>query len=126
MEENAKVKGTQKVGGAGKRKNEGGSAASALPSFVPLYFRVRTFSIQWTRLSRSLEQATEGITSDYMLTIVNPESDAHSSFVNVVTVPLNVANAGKILRQCCPASSTQYREWPLKVKYRLLQQDVHL
>ena len=88
MQENAKVKGTRKVGAAGKRKNEGGYAASALSSFLPLYFRLRTFSIQRTRLSRSLEQASEGITSDSMLTIVKPESDAHPSFVNVVTVPL--------------------------------------
>ena len=34
-----------------------GSAAPALPSFLPFYFRVRAFSIQRTRLSRSLEQA---------------------------------------------------------------------
>ena len=27
-----------------------------LPSFLPFYFRVRAFSIQWTQLSRSLEQ----------------------------------------------------------------------
>ena len=81
MGENAKVKGTRKVSAAGKRKNEGGSAASALPSFLPLYFRVRTFSIQRTaRLSRSLEKASESITSDSMLTVVNPESDAHPSF----------------------------------------------
>ena len=127
MGENAKVKGTRKVSAAGKRKNEGGSAASALPSFLPLYFRVRTFSIQRTRLSRILEQASEGITSDSMLTIVNPEFDAHPSFVNVVTMPLNRANAGKILSVALPhIACTQYREWPLKVKYRLLQQDVHL
>ena len=42
MGEDAKEKGTRKVGGAGKR-------------FRPFYFRV--FSIQRTRLSRSLEQA---------------------------------------------------------------------
>ena len=34
-----------------------GSAAPALPSFLQLYFRVCAFSIQRTRLSRSLEQA---------------------------------------------------------------------
>ena len=102
MGENAKVKGTRKVSEAGKRKNKGGSAASALPSFLPLYFRVRTFSVQRTRLSRSLEQASEGITSDSMLTTVNPESDAHLSFVNVVTMPLNMANAGKILSVALP------------------------
>ena len=33
-----------------------GSAAPALPSFLPFYFRVCAFSIQRTRLSRSLEQ----------------------------------------------------------------------
>ena len=57
---------TRKVGGAGKRKEEGRekerepviiSAAAPLPSFLPFYFRVFAFSIQWTRLSRSLEQA---------------------------------------------------------------------
>ena len=32
------------------------SAAPSLPSFLPFYFRVRAFSIQRTRLSRSLEQ----------------------------------------------------------------------
>ena len=46
--------------------------------------------------------ASEGITSDSMLTIVNPESDAHLSFVNVVTMPLNMANAGKILSVALP------------------------
>ena len=35
-----------------------GSAARALPSFLPFYFGVRTFSIRRTRQSRSLEQAT--------------------------------------------------------------------
>ena len=35
-----------------------GSAAPALPSFLPFYFRVCAFSIQRTRLSRSLEQAS--------------------------------------------------------------------
>ena len=35
------------------------SAATALPSFLPFYFRVCAFSIQRTRLSRSLEQATD-------------------------------------------------------------------
>ena len=48
------MKGTQKVGGAGKRK-----VALPLPSFLPLFFffRVHSFSFQRTRLSRSLEQA---------------------------------------------------------------------
>ena len=55
--EDAKEKGTRKVGGAGKRKKEGRDAAPALPSFLPFYFRVCAFSIQRTRLSRSLEQA---------------------------------------------------------------------
>ena len=41
----------------GKRKGERASAAAALPSFLRLYFRVCAFSIQRTRLSRSLEQA---------------------------------------------------------------------
>ena len=34
-----------------------GSAAPSLPSFLPFYFRLRAFSIQRARLSRSLEQA---------------------------------------------------------------------
>ena len=34
-----------------------GSAAPSLPSFLPFYFRVRAFSIQRARLSRSPEQA---------------------------------------------------------------------
>ena len=52
--EEAKVKGTRKVGGVGKREKE----APALPSFLPFYFRVRAFSIQrpdylraWNRLN---------------------------------------------------------------------------
>ena len=44
--EDAKEWGTRKVGGAGKRK-----------SFLPFYFRVCAFSIQRTRLSKSLQQA---------------------------------------------------------------------
>ena len=35
-----------------------GSAAPALPSFLPFYFRLRAFSIQQARLSWSLEQAS--------------------------------------------------------------------
>ena len=35
-----------------------GSAAPALPSFIPFYFRLHSFSIQQAQLSRSLEQAT--------------------------------------------------------------------
>ena len=54
--EDAKVKGTRKVAGAGKCKKE--AAAFPLPSFLPFYFRVRTFSIKRTPLSRNLEQAT--------------------------------------------------------------------
>ena len=55
--EDAKIKGTRKVGGAGKRKKGRdrqmitGSPAPSLPSFFPCYFRVCTFSIQRTRLS---------------------------------------------------------------------------
>ena len=56
--EDAKEKGTRKVGGVGKRKGERASAVPALLSFLPFYFRVCAFSIQRTRLSRSLEQAT--------------------------------------------------------------------
>ena len=61
-----KVKGARKIGGAGKKEKEGRGlglglglelTARSLPSFLPFYFRVRTFSIQRTRLSRSLEQA---------------------------------------------------------------------
>ena len=47
--EDAKAKGTQKVGGRETRKKE----APTLPSFLPFC----TFSIQQTRLYRSLEQA---------------------------------------------------------------------
>ena len=46
--EDAKEKGRQKVGGAGKRKRK---------SFHLFSFRVCLFSIQQTRLSQSLEQA---------------------------------------------------------------------
>ena len=52
--EEAKVKGTRKVGGAGKK---GRVRAPSLSSFLPFYFRVRAFSIQRARLSRSLEKA---------------------------------------------------------------------
>ena len=40
-----------------------GSAARDLPSFLPFYFLVCTFSIQRTRLSRSLEQAKQDVVS---------------------------------------------------------------
>ena len=43
-----------------------------------------------------------GISSDSMLTITNPESHVHLSFVNVVTMPLNMANAVKILSVALP------------------------
>ena len=49
----------EKLAGREKgRERERASAAPALPSFLPFHFRVCTFSIQRTRLSRSLEQAT--------------------------------------------------------------------
>ena len=41
----------------GKRKGERSSATLALPIFLPFYFHVCAFSIQWTRLFRSLKQA---------------------------------------------------------------------
>ena len=79
--EDAKVKGTQKVGGAGKRKKEGPFLSlvssrfffvcflfSFLFSFLFCFFHGRTFSIQRTLLSRSLEhtKAEEGLpTSDF-------------------------------------------------------------
>ena len=47
--EDAKEKGTRKVGGAEK---------TVLPSFLPFYFRFCAFTIQRTRLSQSLEQVT--------------------------------------------------------------------
>ena len=46
--------------------------------------------------------ARGGITSDSMLTITNPESHAYPSFVNVVTMPLNMANAVRILSFALP------------------------
>ena len=103
MEENAKVKRTRKVSAARKRKNEGGSALllSPVSSRYIFVFALSQFSGPGY-LDRSLEQSSEGITSDSMLTIVNPESDAHLSFVNVVTMPLNMAKAGKILSVTLP------------------------
>ena len=50
--EDAKERGTRKVSGEGK-------------SFLPFYFRVCAFSIQRTRLSRSLEQAILSCTTLY-------------------------------------------------------------
>ena len=47
-------------------------------------------------------QARAGITSDSMLTVTNPESHAHPSFVNVVTMSLNVANAMNIVSVALP------------------------
>ena len=54
----AKEKGTRKL--AGREKEKGREPAPAFPSFLPFYFRVCAFSIQRTRLSRSLEQARWG------------------------------------------------------------------
>ena len=42
----------------GKKEGRESSTAPVLPSLLPFYFRVCAFSIQRTRLSRSLEQAT--------------------------------------------------------------------
>ena len=48
-----------------------GSAAPPLLSFLPFFFffffHIRAFSIQWTRLSRSLEQASQLILGDHFL-----------------------------------------------------------
>ena len=52
--EDAKEKGTRKVG-------------PPLPSFLPFYFRVCAFSIQRTRLSRSLEQANQDLAKNFQL-----------------------------------------------------------
>ena len=54
--EDAKVKGTRKVGGSEKRKRK--KTAPSLPSFLPFYFRLRAFAIQRALLFRSLEQAS--------------------------------------------------------------------
>ena len=70
--EDAKVKGTRKVGGAEKK-----GTAPSLPSFLPFFFYVRTFSIQQARLSRSLEHATLNIA---------PKSLACCLFVSVIGV----------------------------------------
>ena len=70
--EDAKVKGTRKVDGAGEK-----GTVPSLPIFLPFYFCVRAFSIQWARLSRSLEQATLNIT---------PKSLARCLFVSVIGV----------------------------------------
>ena len=60
----AKVKGTRKSGGVGKRKKEKGKRkgeraqfpAPSLPRFLPFHFRVRAFLIQQARLTRSLDR----------------------------------------------------------------------
>ena len=44
----------------GGKKEKGRDRVLSSPSFLPLYFRVRDFSIQQTRPSRSLEQAVAG------------------------------------------------------------------
>ena len=54
-----------------------GSAAPALPSFLPFYFFVCTFSIQRTRLSRSLEQAKQGEVSKLIF-----ENDAIRNWIS--------------------------------------------
>ena len=46
--------------------------------------------------------ACGGITSDSKLTITNPESHAHPSFVDVVTMPLNTANTVNIVSVTLP------------------------
>ena len=46
--------------------------------------------------------ACVGVTRSFTRTITNPESHAHLSFVDVVTVPLNMANAVKILSITLP------------------------
>ena len=46
----------EKVAVAGKRK-----AALPLPSFLPFYFRFRVSSTSRTRLSQSVEQATNDV-----------------------------------------------------------------
>ena len=52
-----KVKGTRKVGGAGKEK-KWDKATPPLPSLIlSVLFSVRAFSIQRARLSRSQEEA---------------------------------------------------------------------
>ena len=54
----AKEKAREKLAGREKGRERESSAAPALPSFLPFHFRVCAFSIQRTRLSRSLKQAT--------------------------------------------------------------------
>ena len=61
--EDAKVKGKRKVGGARKRKKEKGrdtrpSSLQFPAVFFLSFFHFRAFSIQRTRLSRNLEQAS--------------------------------------------------------------------
>ena len=72
--EDAKVKGTRKVGGAGKK---GKRNRPFSPHFPLVLFLCSAFSIQRARLSRSLEQATLNIT---------PKSLARCLFVSVIGV----------------------------------------
>ena len=53
-----KKKAREKLAGQEKGREREPPPPPALPSFLPFHFRVCAFSIQRTRLSRSLEQAT--------------------------------------------------------------------
>ena len=46
--------------------------------------------------------ASVGVTRCVTRTVTNPKSHAHLSFVNVVTMPLNMADAMKILSVALP------------------------
>ena len=59
MGKTLKKKVRKKLAGREKGKRKGETSAPALSSFLPFYFRVCAFSIQRTRLSRSLELATK-------------------------------------------------------------------
>ena len=106
MEENAKVKGTRKVRAAGKKKKGRRLRRLCPPQFPLFIFWCSHFLNSADPVSgpdlEAWNTVVKASPANSMLTIVNPESDAHPSFVNVVTMPLNMANAGKMLSVALP------------------------
>ena len=74
------------------------------------YYSIQMWSLRQTLSLRNFFNEDPGhrlpargsITSDSMLTIANPESHAHPSFVNVVTMLLNKANKVNIASVTLP------------------------
>ena len=97
-----------------------GSAAPSLPSFLPFYFRPRTFSIKRAQLSRNLEQATASLQPAF---VAHRRSGWTRSWIGLLLTVTDVSTTcGEVIfrvndsciRQLMVLNSAHWPDWSLK------------